>query len=115
MCYAKRTGEARFVLPYAIMTYLPLLAIAAVAIVAGYFAWKQWGLRGAVAVAGGAITLLAAFWPRRRALTPPPPTVKPDGVRTAAAVMIERREDGERKAIREADADELAAKMQGQE
>ena len=97
------------------MTYLPLLAIVAVAAVAAFYAHRQWGLRGAVAVLVGAITALAAFWPRRRALVPPPPTPSLEPVRKAAEVMITRREDGARKAIREADADELAAKMQGQE
>jgi hypothetical protein len=97
------------------VTYLPLLAIVAVAAVAAFYAHRQWGARGAIAVAIGAVTALAAFWPRRRALTPPPPGVKLEPVRKAAEVMITRREDSARKAIREADADELAAKMQGQE
>lgn len=97
------------------MTYLPLLAIVAVAAVAAFYAHRQWGARGAIAVAIGAVTALAAFWPRRRALTPPPPGVKLEPVRKAAEVMITRREDSAREAIREADGDELAAKMQGQE
>ena len=97
------------------MTYLPLILLALGAVVAGWISYKQWGARGAIAVAIGAVTALAAFWPRRRALVPPPPTVKPDGVRTAAAVMIERREDKKREAIREADADELARRMGSQE
>ena len=97
------------------MTYLPILAVVAVAIAAAVFAYRQWGARGAIAVAVGAFTALAAFWPRKRALTPPPPGVKLEPIRKAAEVMITRREDSARKAIREADADELAAKMQGQE
>ena len=97
------------------MTYLPFVLLAAVAAVAAFYAHRQWGTRGAIAVAVGAFAALAAFWPRRRALTPPPPGVKLEPIRKAAEVMITRREDSARKAIREADADELAAKMQGQE
>ena len=98
------------------MTYLPiLLLLAAAALALAVLAYKQWGARGAIAVAVGAITALAAFWPRRRAPVPPPPTPSLEPIRKAAEVMISRREDSAREAIREADADELARRMQGQE
>ena len=97
------------------MTYLPLLAIVAVAAVAAFYAHRQWGARGAIAVAVGAVTALAAFWPRRRPLTPPPPTPGLKPVHTAGMVMIARDEDKKREAIREADADELARRMESQE
>lgn len=93
------------------MTYLPHTLLALGFAVVGYLAYKQWGARGAIAVAVGAITALAAFWPRKRAPVPPPPAPSLEPVRKAAEVMITRREDKKREGIREADADELAAKM----
>ena len=97
------------------MTYLPLLLLALGAGVLAWLAYRQWGARGAIAVAIGAVTALAAFWPRKRAPVAPPPGVKLEPIRKAAEVMITRREDKAREAIREADADELARRMQGQE
>ena len=96
------------------MAYLPLLLLALVAGLAGWLAYRQWGARGAIAVAVGAVTALAAFWPRKRAPVAPPPTIKLDGVRTAGMVMIERHEDKEIAAIRTSDAAELARKMSGE-
>ena len=97
------------------MTYLPLILLALGAVVAGWISYKQWGARGAIAVAIGAVTALAAFWPRRRAPVPPPPAPSLKPVHTAGMVMIARDEDKKREAIREADADELARRMGSQE
>ena len=97
------------------MTYLPLILLALGFAVAAFYAHRQWGTKGAIAVAIGAVTALAAFWPRRRAPVAPPPTPSLEPVRKAAEVMITRDEDKKREAIREADADELARRMQGQE
>ena len=97
------------------MTYLPLILLALGAVAVGWLAYRQWGARGAIAVAIGAVTALAALWPRKRAPVPPPPSPSLEPVRKAAEVMITRREDKAREAIREADADELAAKMRDQE
>ena len=93
---------------------LLILALGAAAGLA-WLAYRQWGARGAIAVAIGTVTALAAFWPRRRAPVAPPPGVKLEPIRKAAAVMITRREDKAREAIREADADELARRMRAQE
>ena len=97
------------------MTYLPHTLLALGFAVVGYLAYKQWGARGAIAVAVGAITALAAFWPRKRAPVPPPPAPSLKPVHTAGMVMIARDEDKKREAIREADADELARRMGSQE
>ena len=99
-----------------VATPLPFVLLALMAAGLGYAAYRQWGTKGALAVLAGAATFaLAAFWPRKRPTVAPPPATDLKPVQRAAEVMITRREDKARKAIREADADELAAKMQGQE
>ena len=96
------------------MAYLPLVLLALVAGLAGWLAYRQWGARGAIAVAVGAVVALAAFWRPKRVLVAPPPVIKLDGIRTAGMVMIARDEDTKREGVREADAAELAKKMSGE-
>ena len=94
------------------MNYLPL-AIAG-GTVLGYYAYRQWGIKGAVATALGMLASVMAALPKKRPIVAPPPPVDLDPVKRTAGNIIESREKKAREAIQQADADELVRRMQDQ-